>query len=64
MGSSCKTSLNPSLNLSLAHEEISFSNSVKPAAQPGSFSSRNSFSSNVALSDAIFSAPEDIFSIN
>ena len=53
-----ETSLNPSLNLSLAREKVSFSNSVTPAAQPSSFSSRDFFSSNVALSDSTSSATE------
>ena len=38
-----ETSLNPSLNLSLAREKVSFSNSVSPAAQPSSISSRDFF---------------------
>ena len=64
VSSSCETSLNPSSNLSLAHEEIS-SNSVTPAAQPSSFSSRYFFSSNKALSDSTSSATEPIsFSSN
>ena len=40
VSSSWETSLNSSLNLSLAREEISFLNSVTLAAQPGSFSSK------------------------
>ena len=58
VSSLCETSLNPSLNLSLARENVSFSNSVTPAAQPSSFSSRDFFSSNVALSDSTSSATE------
>ena len=58
VSSLCETSLNPSLNLSLARENVSFSNSVTPAAQPSSFSSRDFFSSNVTLSDSTFSATE------
>ena len=58
VSSLCETSLNPSLNLSLAREKVSFSNSVTPAAQPSSFSSRDFFSSNVALSDSTSSATE------
>ena len=57
VSSLCETSLNP-LNLSLAREKVSFSNSVTPAAQPSSFSSRDFFSSNVALSDSTSSATE------
>ena len=50
---------------SLAHEKISFSNSVTSTAQPSSFSSRDFFSSNVALSDLLSSATETIsFSSN
>ena len=64
VSSSCKISLNPSLNLSLAREEIS-SNPVTPAAQPISFTSRDFFSSNKALSDSTSSATEPIsFSSN
>ena len=64
VSSSCETSLNLSLNLSLAREEIS-SNSVTPAAQPSSFSSRDFFSSSKVLSDSTSSATEPIsFSSN
>ena len=58
VSSLCETSLNPSLNLSLASEKVSFRNLVTPAAQPSSFSSRDIFSSNVALSDSTSSATE------
>ena len=64
VSSSSGTSLNPSLKLSLAREEIS-SNSVTPAAQPSLFSSRDFFSSNKAFSDSTSSATEPIcFSSN
>ena len=43
VSSLCETSMNPSLNIWLAHEKISFLNSVTPAAQPSSFSSRDLF---------------------
>ena len=58
VSSLCETLLNPSLNLSLAREKVSFSNSVTPAAQPSSFSSRDFFSGNVALLDSTSSATE------
>ena len=56
----CETSLNPSLNLSLPCEKISFSNSATPVAQPSLFSSRDFFSSNVDSSSSISSATEAI----
>ena len=58
VNSSCKTSPIPSLNFSLAREKIYFSNSVTLAALPSSFSSRDFFYSNVALSDSTSSATE------
>ena len=56
----CETSLNPSLNLSLPCEKISFSNSATPVAQPSLFSSRDFFSRNVDSSSSISSATEAI----
>ena len=45
----------------MAREEIPFSNSVTPAAQSSSFSSRDFFPSNVTLSDSISSAAKPVY---
>ena len=63
VSSLCEILLNPSLNLSLAREKVSFSNSVAPAAQPSSFFSRASEPISFCSNLSVISKPSDLENI-